>query len=136
VEAKEHESDKIEKSRPDHGVFRRKDARGNYGRDGICRIVEAVEKIKKEGKRYQYQYCYGHFIFLSGKAELGILYDYAFNGIGEILAFIDRRFEMVIYIPPLDYFNGVLAVGKKLRDGRFMDHVALILKPVQLNAII
>ena len=46
MEAKKKKCDKIEKSRPNNGIFWRKHAGGDNGRDRIGGIMKTIKKIK------------------------------------------------------------------------------------------
>ena len=61
--AKNHESHKIEKRRPDDRRARRKHAGGNYGSNRIGGVVKAVGEIenqRNEDDRERNGYCRGH----------------------------------------------------------------------------
>ena len=56
----EKERDKIEKSRPDHGILRGKDAGRDHRRDRIRGIVKTVQEIKEKRQKNKENNIEGH----------------------------------------------------------------------------
>jgi len=59
--------------------------------------------------------------------------DHAFNNIRDVLATIDRFFQLFIEIFPLNHFHGIASFVKQTAHGALIDVVALILKPKKFN---
>ena len=59
--------------------------------------------------------------------------DYALNNVGDVLAPIDRFFQLFIEIFPLDHFHRIASFVKQTAYGALIDVVAVILKTMKFN---
>src|SRR5215213_3304038 len=64
---------------------------------------------------------------------LRMLDDDALDDVGDVLATVNRGFELFVNVFPLDDVEGVGCVAEKVRYGVIVSLVALVLQPMQLD---
>ena len=113
----------IEHRRPDDGGERAQHARADDRRDGVRRIVEAVDEIEDERDQDDRDDVGDHVT-----SALRVLEGDALQHLRDAHAAVDRALERVVHLLPLDHLERIGRAREQRADRLVIDRVALLLE--------
>jgi hypothetical protein len=126
MEAKEQERDEIEESRPDHRIVRPQDSRRDDGRNGVRRVVQAIEKIECQSDSDQ-----------ADEKGKGAVHDRASDmldhdagdPVRDVLEPVDDFFEMTIEFGTDNERHGIVVAMRVKKSGQplVVDFIGFVL---------